>query len=104
ERMGVTVHGAPRDRPQTRAVTMTDPAGERTIVVTGPNLHPDATDPLPWEQLADADGVYFTGLDPRTLELARAAPVLVVTARRFERLVDSRRPGDVATRRRIRPL
>ena len=30
---------------QTRAVAMTDPAGERTIVVTGPNLHPDGRRP-----------------------------------------------------------
>jgi len=95
ESMGVTVQGAPRDVHQTRAVTMTDPAGERTIVVTGPNLHPDADDPLPWDRLADVDGVYFTGLDPRTLELARAAPVLVVTARRFESLVESRVRADV---------
>ncbi len=29
------------------------------------------------------DGVFFTGQDPRTLELARRAPVVVVTARRF---------------------
>jgi ribokinase len=93
--MGVTVHGAPRDVPQTRAVTMTDPAGERTIVVTGPNLHPDADDPLPWGALADVDGVYFTGLDPRTLQLARAAPVLVSTARRFESLVESGVRADV---------
>ena len=65
------MQGAPRDAHQTRAVTMTDPAGERTIVVIGPNLHPDADDPLPWDELADVDGVYFTGLDPRTL---RAGP------------------------------
>lgn len=103
ERMGVTVQGAPRDAHQTRAVTMTDPAGERTIVVTGPNLHPDADDPLPWDRLADVDGVYFTGLDPRTLELARAAPVLVVTARRFESLVESRVRADVLIGSRTDP-
>ena len=35
------------------------------------------------------DGVFFTGMDPRTVVLARRAPVLVVTARRFESLAAS---------------
>ena len=70
QRMGVTVLGAPRTARQTHAVTMTDPGGERTIVVAGPNLQPTADDPLPWDELAAFDGVYFTGLDPRTLRAA----------------------------------
>jgi ribokinase len=68
---------------------MHDPSGERTIVVVGENMHPEAGDPLPWEELAEQDGVFFTGFDPRTLVLARAAPVVVITARRFESLVRS---------------
>ena len=36
----MTVLGAPRDAPQTRAVTMTDPAGERTIVGRRPEPAP----------------------------------------------------------------
>src|SRR4051794_40894685 len=72
QRMGVTVLGAPRTARQTHAVTMTDPGGERTIVVAGPNLQPTADDPLPWDELGGFDGVYFTGLDPRTLRAARA--------------------------------
>jgi ribokinase len=88
-RLGVSVLGAQRTQRQTHAVTMTDPSGERTIVVAGPNLHPTVDDPLPWDELGSFDGVYFTGLDPRTLRAARAAPVVVVTARRFESLVES---------------
>ena len=88
-RLGIRVLAAERPRPQTRAVTMRDPSGERTIIVVGENMHPDADDPLPWEELAEQDGVYFSGLDPRTLVLARAAPAVVVTARRFESLVAS---------------
>jgi ribokinase len=95
EARGVRVLGAPRERPQTQAVTMSDPTGERTIVVVGENAHPTADDPLPWEELESCDGVYFTGEDPRTLVLARRAPLLVVTARRFESLVQSGVRADV---------
>jgi ribokinase len=87
--LGVRVLAARRDLPHTRALVMRDPTGERTICVVGPNLQPTADDPLPWDELAGCDGVYFTGQDPRTLQLARQARVVVVTARRFEALVAS---------------
>ncbi|HYW28307.1 MAG TPA: PfkB family carbohydrate kinase [Gaiellales bacterium] len=87
--LGVRVLAARRGVPHTRALVMRDPTGERTICVIGENLHPTADDPLPWDELAGCDGVYFTGLDPRTLQLARQARVVVVTARRFEALVAS---------------
>ncbi|HEY0388328.1 MAG TPA: PfkB family carbohydrate kinase [Gaiellales bacterium] len=87
--LGVRVVAAPRPVPHTRALVMRDPTGERTICVVGENLQPTADDALPWEELAACDGVYFTGSDPRTLRLARQARVLVVTARRFDALVES---------------
>jgi ribokinase len=87
--LGVVLEAAPRDVAQTPVLTLHDPAGERTIIVVGDRLHATADDPLAWESLADHDGVYFTGSDPRTLGLARAAPLVVVTARRFEELVES---------------
>ena len=43
---------------------------------------PAASDPLPWSLLASCDAAYFTGADPESLRLARAARCLVVTARR----------------------
>ncbi len=89
EAMGVRLAAAHRSVPQTPVLTLVDPAGERTIMVIGERLHPSADDPLPWDELGGFDGVYFTGDDPRTLRLARAAPVVVVTARRFEELVES---------------
>jgi ribokinase len=95
QELGVTVHAAARDVPHTKALVMRDPHRERTICVIGDNLHPTADDPLPWDQLEDVDGVYFTGQDPRTLQLARRAPLLVVTARRFDALVDSGVRADV---------
>jgi ribokinase len=89
ESFGVRVLAARRDHPQTRVLALVDPAGERTLYVVGENDHPTADDPLPWDELAGMDGVYFTGYDPRSLRLARRARVLVVTARRFRALVDS---------------
>ncbi len=68
---------------------MIDPAGERTIVVLGEPLHPERADPLPWELLASCDAAYFTAQDPAVLRAARAARVLVATARRREALVRS---------------
>jgi ribokinase len=87
--LGVRTYAAPRPVPHTKALVMRDPNGERTICVVGENLHPTADDPLPWDELDSCDGVYFTGDDPRTLVLARRAPVVVVTARRFQALVES---------------
>lgn len=89
ERRGVRVLAARRDHPQTRVLAVVDGRGERTLFVVGENDHPTADDPLPWEELAGLDGVYFTGQDPRTLRLARRAGTLVVTARRFGSLVAS---------------
>jgi ribokinase len=93
--LDVRVLAARRAGPHTRALVMRDPAGERTICVVGENMHPSADDPLPWDELAGCDGAFFTGWDPRTLELARQARVLVVTARRFEALVESGVEADV---------
>ncbi len=72
--------------PRRASSRSSDPGAERTLFVIGENDHPTADDPLPWDELAGMDGVYFTGQDPRTLELARSAPMVVVTARRFESL------------------
>jgi ribokinase len=65
-----------------RVVVVVDGEGRRTIFVTREPLHPFASDPLPWSVLSDCDAAYFTGTDPETLRLARAARLLVVTARR----------------------
>lgn len=82
----VRVHAVVRPAPHPRVVVVVDPQGRRTIVVTAPPLQPRADDALPWELLAGCDGVYFTGADPASLRLARAARRLVVTARRHEAL------------------
>ncbi len=81
-RAGGRLHAVRRAAPHTRCVAMIGPDGERTIVVIGEPLHPRADDPLPWELLDRCDAVYFTAEDPASLLRARAARVLVATARR----------------------
>jgi ribokinase len=78
----VHVHAASRAVAHPRVVVILDDSAHRTVVVTGEPLQPAASDPLPWHLLAACDAVYFTGADPETLRLARAARRLVVTARR----------------------
>lgn len=82
----VHVHAALRAVDHPRVVVVVGAEGRRTIVVTEGPLQPAASDPLPWSVLADCDAVYFTGADPESLRLARAARRLVVTARRSEAL------------------
>lgn len=84
-RLGSTrarVHAAKREAAQTRDLVMITPDGERTIVVVGEPLHPSRADPLPWGELASCDAAYFTARDPAALQAARAARLLVVSARR----------------------
>jgi ribokinase len=83
------LHLARRAAPHTRCLAMVDAAGERTIVVVGEPLHPSAADPLPWRLLERCDGVYFIADDPAALRAARAARVLVTSARRRPALVAS---------------
>ena len=92
---GVDVRAARPDAPQTAALTILSPDHERTIMVIGENLHPQASDDLGWDDLAAVDAVYFTGGDPATLVAARAAPLLVVTARRLAVLAASGVRADV---------
>jgi ribokinase len=81
-RPGVHVHAARREADHPRVVVLVDAGGRRTILVTGDPLQPAASDPLPWSILSSCAAAYFTGTDPGSLQAARAAHVLVVTARR----------------------
>jgi ribokinase len=78
---GVEVEAAMRNRPQRRGMALLDARGERTIVVQGERLVPQGEDDLPWQRLAEMDGVYFTGGDAASLRAARAAGTLVATPR-----------------------
>ena len=86
ERLGLRVVAAFRPVPQRRGFVHVDRAGERTITVIGDRLGPEADDPLPWHELAEADAVYFTAGDAGALREARRARKLVSTARGLETL------------------
>jgi ribokinase len=92
---GCDVRVARRANPQNRVTTISDATGERTIFIHGPNDHPLIEDPLGWDELAGFDGVFYTGDDPRTVVAARAARVLVATARRLASVIASRVQVDV---------
>jgi ribokinase len=87
--LGLGVHAAVRDEPQRLAFTYLDAQGERTITLVGEKLHPYGSDPLPWDELAQADAVYFSAGDADALRAARQARVLVATARELPTLVEA---------------
>jgi ribokinase len=95
EATGARIHAAHRAAPHTRDLVLITPDGERTIVVLGEPLHPEKRDALPWDLLASCDAAYFTAQDPEALRAARAARLLVVTARRRPALIASGVRADV---------
>jgi ribokinase len=92
--MGLTVHAAVRDAPTRRAVALIEPSGERTITTLGIRLEPRGDDPLPWAELRGADAVFVTAGDRDAYRAARAARVMVVTARALRQLADARIRAD----------
>jgi ribokinase len=81
ERQGVRVEALDVTGEQRRAFVLVDDTSERTIVVTGEKRVPLGSDPLPWRELEDHDGVLFLCGDAGALEAARGAPVLAASAR-----------------------
>jgi ribokinase len=96
--LGVRVEAAFRDEPQRRAFTYVDDDGERTITLLSHKLVPRARDALPWEELDGYDAVYFTGGDAEAVRRARAARVLVATARELKTLQEAAVEVDVLVR------
>lgn len=78
---GVTVHAAFRKRPQRRGLSLIDAQRERTLIILGERMHPEAADALPWDELATVDAVYVTGGDAGAIGHARRARVVVSTSR-----------------------
>ncbi len=78
---GVTVHAAFRKRPQRRGLSLIDAQRERTLIIIGDRMHPEAADPLPWDELATVDAVYVTGGDAGAIHHARRARTVVSTSR-----------------------
>jgi ribokinase len=91
---GVRAHVAWRSEPTRRAVTLVETSAERTIVTIGERLEPLGSDDLDWGRMEGADGAYFTAGDVEALALARAAGVLVASARGRGALTGSDTPLD----------
>jgi ribokinase len=80
--LGVTVHAVHRaGKPTRRAFVYLDDDHERTITTVGDRLRPVRDDDLPWDELADADCVYFVAGDTGALRAARQARAVVATSR-----------------------
>lgn len=90
EALGVRVRAVFRPEPQRRGFTYVDAAGERTITVMHEKLRPRRSEALPWDELAGFDAVYFCAGAPDALQAARAARILVATARELPTLVEAR--------------
>jgi ribokinase len=87
EAAGVRVHSPAGEEPQRRGFCYVDDVGERTITVIGEKPRPSGGDGLlPWEELEQADGVFFTAGDAEAVRQARRARVLVATARELPTL------------------
>jgi len=87
EAAGVRVHSPPTDEPQRRGFCYLDEVGERTITVIGEKPRPKGGEgTLPWEELAQTDGVFFTAGDAEAVRQARRARILVATARELPTL------------------
>jgi ribokinase len=88
--LGLRVRVVYRPEPQRRGFVHLDSDAERTITVIGSRLGPRGDDPLPWHELAETDAVYFTAGDAAAAREARAARVLVGTARGLATLAEAR--------------
>jgi len=96
--LGVRVETVWRPEPQRRAFVHVDAAGERTITVIGERMGPHGDDALPWDELTEADAVYFTAGDVEAVRKSRAAKQLVATTRALEALAPAGVELDVLVR------
>jgi ribokinase len=87
--LGLRVEVVWRRQPQRRGFVHLDSDAERTITVIGSRLGPKGDDPLPWHELAETDAVYFTAGDAAAARAARAARVIVGTARGLATLAEA---------------
>jgi ribokinase len=87
--LGVRVEARRHAEPQRRGFTFVDSAGERTITIIGEKHVPRGEHRLPWGELAETDAVYFVSGDVEAATAARAARVLVATARSLPVLAEA---------------
>lgn len=87
--LGLRVSAAWRDEEQRRGFVYLDSDGERTITVIGKRLGPAGADPLPWDELDQTAGVYFTAGDAEAARHARRGGALVSSARALDTLAEA---------------
>jgi ribokinase len=87
--LGVRVEASRHAEPQRRGFTFVDGDGERTITIIGEKHVPRGSDPLPWRELEEVDGVYLVSGDADAVRAARRARILVATARVLPVLADA---------------
>ncbi len=96
DQLGVRVEAAIRTgQPTRRAFSFLDDDAERTITTLGERLQPLSSDPLAWDELGRADGVYFCAGDGGALRAARRAHALVAATRAGAVLERSGVPLDI---------
>lgn len=78
---GVHAHVEWRPEATRRALTMLEDGGERTIVTIGDRLDPHGSQPVDWDLLRDAGGVYVTAGDNEAFARALAAATVVASPR-----------------------
>jgi ribokinase len=98
EAMGVEVLAAWRPEPQRQAFVFLDDAGERTITTIGDRAAVAGDDSLPWSELDQVTGLYFTAGDRGALQAARRAGRLVATPRAGDVLREAQVEIDVLVR------
>ncbi|MGH3022928.1 MAG: PfkB family carbohydrate kinase [Gaiellaceae bacterium] len=96
--LGVRVEARRHEEPQRRGFTFVEADGERTITIIGEKHVPRGADPLPWDELAATDAVYFVSGDAAAARAARRARVLVATARVLPVLAEARVELDALVR------
>jgi ribokinase len=89
EAHSVHVHCEFKDKPQRRAFTYLDSAGERTITTIHERYGPSGDDDIGWDELEGCDAVYFVSGDAAAVRAARKARVLVATARSLSVLAEA---------------
>ncbi|MFL0769171.1 MAG: PfkB family carbohydrate kinase [Prochlorococcus sp.] len=79
--LGLKVEVSWRDQPTRRGISLVDSDGDRAITVIGDRLQPEASNDLPWDELADFNAVFVTAADAPALHKCRKATLLLATPR-----------------------
>ena len=83
-KLGLNLKVAWREKPTRKGISLISKEGERAITVIGERLQPIASDPLPWSDMKNYDGIFITATDKEGIRLARKAKFIAATPRTGE--------------------